>query len=223
MKTLLKLVSWIGPRRCLSVFRLKFKGNPIFYADTDEKVCFLSIDDAPGPDLQNGFKVLDILKKHDVQATFFVISDRITSSHTDFMNCLLRSGHELGNHMEKNEPVAAYSPQQFEESLKKCEDAISLFEPEFSKRRNKLFRPPYGKISRCMPQILEKNKYGIIMADLYSFDYRIEDADFHVKYISKNVSQGSVIVLHFPEKEKNLQTLEILSFYHYHYFFSKFF
>ncbi len=209
-KLILNFCSIFGPRKFIPIIKPIFKGNPIFFIPTQKKICFLTLDDVPGEDELINQNLLEILKLFNVKATFFMISSQITENHHLFMQKLLTDGHEIANHMHNNEPVLLYSKEKFERDLLKCEKILNFYEKNFSKRDIKLFRPPYGKISNDMVKILKKNKYIIVLGDLYSYDYYITDPAFHVNYLTKNLNQGSIIILHFPSKKKNYQTLEIL-------------
>jgi len=210
MKKILNFCSRFGVRKMVPLIKRKFHGEPIFFLKTQDKICFLTVDDAPGEEAQTNQNLLQILKQYNVKATFFVISGQINEKNQRFMHDLLKDGHELGNHMVKNEPMHNYSAETFERNLLECEKILSIYDKEFTWKKLKLFRPPFGKISKEMPGILKKNHYETILGDLYSFDYHINDAFFHIKYLSENISKGSIIILHFPGKSKNLQTLEIL-------------
>ena len=70
---------------------------------------------------------------------------------------------------------------------------------------NKLFRPPYGKISRSQIKYLKK-KYQIILWDILSWDFSFREIPKKIKTnILKNTSSGSILVFHNNKKSlKNL-------------------
>lgn len=196
-------------RRVLPYTKVLFRGDPLFFFPTEKKVCFLTIDDAPSYDRSKNDDLLTILKNNEVKATFFIISSHIEEKHHSFLDSLISQGNELANHLKINEPAHNYTQERFENDLLECEYILN----KFSKKKEqdvKLFRPPYGKISKNMNTVLKKHKYKIILGDLYSYDYYIKDPHFHSNYILKNMKEGSIIILHFPEKERNYQTLQIL-------------
>ena len=210
MKRFLNLFSMFGGRKLLPLMKRKFPGNPIFTLKTNDKICFLTIDDTPGDDPYHNQRILELFREYKIKATFFVISNYINEKNEGFMSDLIKDGHEIANHLVENEPGHLYAGEIFEEKLKECEKNLLKFDTKILNNKNKLFRPPFGKISREMPKILERNNYKMILGDLYSFDYHINDVNFHTKYLTKNISKGSIIVLHFPGKPKNYQTMEIL-------------
>ena len=82
--------------------------------------------------------------------------------------------------------------------------------------KNKLFRPPYGKITKAQIELL-KDYYKIILWDVLSWDFQQNTSPKRVQEnILKNTKEGSIIVLHNNQKSyKNLhpileKTIQIL-------------
>lgn len=63
--------------------------------DSRPSSVFLTFDD--GPDPVSTPRVLDVLRAHDAQATFFVIGER-AAAHPELVRRILAEGHALGNH-----------------------------------------------------------------------------------------------------------------------------
>lgn len=63
----------------------------------------LTIDDSPHPSITP--KILDLLKQHQCKATFFCIGDYIKNVRPELMHRMRADGHELGNHLMKDEPA----------------------------------------------------------------------------------------------------------------------
>ena len=73
---------------------------------------------------------------------------------------------------------------------------------------NKLFRPPYGKITPLQIMRLKK-KYQIILWDVLSWDFSLSISSEKVKQnVLKNTSEGSIIVFH--NNEKSFNTLKVI-------------
>ena len=56
----------------------------------------LTFDDGPHP--TRTAKILDVLKKHDVKATFFVLTSQINDSNAHIIKRMLDEGHIVGSH-----------------------------------------------------------------------------------------------------------------------------
>ena len=67
----------------------------IFRMDPNERAVYLTFDDGPIPEVTPW--VLELLKKHDIKATFFMVGDNIRK-HPDEYRMVVEHGHRIGNH-----------------------------------------------------------------------------------------------------------------------------
>jgi len=63
--------------------------------DPNEKSVYLTFDDGPIPEVTPW--VLELLDKHDIKATFFMVGDNIRK-HPDVFQMVVDGGHRIGNH-----------------------------------------------------------------------------------------------------------------------------
>ena len=63
--------------------------------EEQEKKVYLTFDDGPS---QQTERILDILKKENVKATFFVIGSQITDDYVDLLSKMQENGHSIGIH-----------------------------------------------------------------------------------------------------------------------------
>ena len=101
------------------------------------KYLALSFDD--GPNLTTESKMLDVLAKHKVPATFFVIGNNINEGSAANMKRALELGCEIGNHSLTHSMMS----QMDEEQVKAEIDATSDMIETITGQRPKFFRPPY--------------------------------------------------------------------------------
>ena len=101
------------------------------------KYIALSFDD--GPNLTTESKMLDVLAKHKVPATFFVIGQNINEESAQNMKRALEQGCEIGNH-SLTHPMMS---QMDEEQVKAELEATSGLIEKYTGQRPKFFRPPY--------------------------------------------------------------------------------
>ena len=101
------------------------------------KYIALSFDD--GPNLTTESKMLDVLAKHKVPATFFVIGQNINEESAQNMKRALELGCEIGNH-SLTHPMMS---QMDEEQVKAELEATSGLIEKYTGQRPKFFRPPY--------------------------------------------------------------------------------
>lgn len=75
----------------------------------DEKIIYLTFDDGPGGKVTS--KILDILKKEDVKATFFLIGDQLKKQEA-LVKQIDSDGHSIGLHSITHEKSKLYSSNQ---------------------------------------------------------------------------------------------------------------
>ncbi len=155
-----------------------------------EKKIYLTFDDGPIPALTPW--VLATLKKYDAKATFFYVGENIRK-HPDLFTQALSLGHSIGNHTNNHLKGWSTSEEQYLDNIDLCEEAILEYADGVSK---KLFRPPYGQISRSMAKRISKD-YRIIMWDYLTgdFDQDLSPEKCH-KGAIKNVKAGSIVIYH---------------------------
>ena len=196
--------------RCLSCC---FPETELYIKKQKKKTIYLTIDDYPSRDPDNSYKLLDILDKHNVKASFFIIKYNVLCNNANkaVMHSTVSRGHELGNHMAKDTVYTSHSKEDFSRILLDVENVIEQYQPGFKKNFPKLFRAPSGKINKNMCNVLTKNNYLSILGDVYSFDAEYDaDPEFHCNLLLNNVKSGSILILHTPENYMRKKTLELL-------------
>lgn len=172
----------------------------LYSFNTQQKLVALTIDD--GPDGEWTPKLLDLLKQHQVKATFFIIGSRITGNEA-LLRQMLAEGHELGNHLAEEEPSIALSMEEFERKLVETDQAISEYGSTI------WFRPGSGWYSPRMLRIIREHGYTVVMGSVFPFDTYYHAPDFAGWYILTHVHPGAIIVLH-DYGDRTEQTLEVL-------------
>jgi peptidoglycan/xylan/chitin deacetylase (PgdA/CDA1 family) len=190
-----RIIKWIFP-------------NYVWNIPNDEQKVFLTFDDGPTPEITEW--VLEQLKLHNAQATFFCIGNNI-EKYPEIFQKTIAEGHAIGNHTFDHLNGWKTTTEDYIENVK-------LYETQNPKlvTRN-LFRPPYGKIKHSQSKILRKLGYKIIMWDVLSRDYdQSISATQCLENVLSNIETGSIIVFHDSVKaEHNLKyvlpkTLEFL-------------
>lgn len=166
-----------------------------------DPVLYLTFDDGPvaGP---TEF-VLDTLRIFKAKATFFCIGDNVRK-HPAVFKRIISDGHRIGNHTYNHMNGWKTSASEYFDNAMKCQETMDSFLPE-SLKSNRLFRPPYGRISKRQITLLKD--FGIIMWDVLSRDYDSQLAPETCLNNSVNATRpGSIVVFHDSFKaEKNLR------------------
>jgi len=159
----------------------------VYFAQTDEPVVALTIDDGPDPAATP--KILDVLEQHEAHATFFLVTSRIPGNE-EIVGRIVEGDHELANHLTTDEPSIRLSPSDFERQLLEAHGALSRFADV------RWFRPGSGWYNAAMLSILHKHGYRCVVGSVYPFDPHLPSSWFATRYVLRHVRPGSIIILH---------------------------
>ena len=157
---------------------------------TKEKEIYLTFDDGPVPEFTPW--VLDVLRAHNAEATFFCVGDNIRK-HPEIFHMLRQENHSLGNHTH-NHLVGWKTPiKRYVKNVLKAEAYLR----QECRQGQKLFRPPHGRIRPIQAKILQNLGYKIVMWDVLSgdFDQRLSK-EACLEQTLKSIRNGSIVVFH---------------------------
>jgi peptidoglycan-N-acetylglucosamine deacetylase len=157
---------------------------------------YLTFDDGPVPGPTEF--VLDTLQRNQAKATFFCIGDNVRKHPALFLK-IMAAGHAVGNHTFHHLNGWRTGCQQYVRDITDCDAMLGLHEVN-----TRLFRPPYGQISRR--QIRQLQGRSIVMWDVLSVDYNKRlSSESCLRNTIHAVRPGSIIVFHDSYKaEKNM-------------------
>ena len=160
----------------------------VWRKETSNKEIWLTFDDGPDPEITPW--ILSVLKKEKVKATFFLVGEQI-GEFPELVGAIIKGGHIIANHSYSHKNGWLCAKEKYIEDIEKCQELMP---------NNKLFRPPYGKITKAQIALL-KEKYKIILWDVLSWDFQQNTNPKKVQEnILKNTKEGSIIVLHNNQK-----------------------
>ena len=158
------------------------------------KAVYLTFDDGPIPEVTP--KVLAILAKYDVKATFFMVGENI-DKYPEVYEQVVHAGHTVGNHTYNHLKGWRTPFGQYMENVNKC--GVSP-----------LFRPPYGKATLRQRIALHHKGYQIIYWDILTRDYDASvTPEAMLSRIQRETRPGSIINFHDSLKS-NERMLEVL-------------
>ena len=105
---------------------------------TKDKRIALTFDDGPDPTYTPA--ILDILKKAQVPATFFLVGAN-AELNPDLVRRTVDEGHEIGSHSFTHPNLSVVSPQQFDLELSSTQRLLE----SLTGRSTLLFRPPFAE------------------------------------------------------------------------------
>lgn len=169
--------------------------KPIRFIQTQEKIVALTFDD--GPSVPYTEQILDILNKHDVKATFYLLGVNI-KTHPYIVKRMIQERHELGNHSMSHEYLKKKSIQQIENDIGQVDQLIRKqgYEGAIT------FRSPFGQVSDNIQQAVHNlNKKNVLFSYL-SEDWEGPPAKVIHERIMKRIRPGFIITLHDGGKRR---------------------
>ena len=135
-----------------------------------EKVIYLTFDDGPGPHTE---RLLDVLKKYNVKATFFVVN----TGYIDVIKRTVDEGHAIGIHTTTHKFKEIYSSEAaFLHDLYTMRDIICNITGESTT----LIRFPGGSsntISKFNPGIMTNLTQKVVELGFQYFDWNVDSND----------------------------------------------
>lgn len=179
---------------------------PIYKVDTDKKEIALTFDISYSE--RNVEKILDILDKHNIKATFFVVGGWV-DKHPDLVEEIHKRGHEIGNHSNSHPYFNEISEDEIKKEIQTTSQKIKAITGEDTY----LFRPPFGEIDENGVRVCESLGYKVIKWDVDSMDWKnIKDSNI-VDRVAQNAKQGSIILFHGDGKDVQYYLEQII--YHF--------
>lgn len=167
--------------------------GPIFRVDTDEQVVALTFD-INWAEEEYLYRILEILDKYNVKATFFVMGKWVTDSeeNTEKLRKIKEGGHELGNHSYVHPSFTKIGDDRINEEVQKTEKIVE----EVTGDKMKLFRFPSGDYNEHALDVVNKLGYICIQWDADSVDWKNSGADIEYNRVMKKVKPGSIMLFH---------------------------
>ncbi len=160
------------------------RGNP------NQKYIALTFDD--GPVTSNTTRLLDMLKRRNIKATFYVLGNRV-QNNPSLVKRMVAEGHELGNHTWTHGKLTNMSDTKVRWELDKNRDAIVAA----TGIKPRTMRPPYGALStRQRNWIFKEYGYPTILWDVDPEDWKKPGISVVKDRILSKTRNGSIILLH---------------------------
>ncbi|MGG0462575.1 polysaccharide deacetylase family protein [Priestia aryabhattai] len=150
------------------------------------KIAF-TFDDGPNPIYTP--ILLDLLKKHEVKATFFVVGTK-AEKYPELIQRMHSEGHLIGIHNYVHHSNWFMSPWKVRNGLKntaKVIKSITGVTPIY-------YRPPWGMLN--LFDFMRRGKYKIILWSIMAEDWRTSGGSEKIKQRLANIKGGDVILLH---------------------------
>jgi peptidoglycan/xylan/chitin deacetylase (PgdA/CDA1 family) len=163
------------------------------------------LDDGPHP--RKIPKILELLEKHGVRATFFIVGSN-AEAWPEIVAKEAACGHELANHSFTHAKLSVLTEAQIKSEIERTDAAIK----KAAGATPRLFRPPEGAYSKDIVKIAADMGKETIIWTVDTMDWARSPRDAIVENVKSNVTSGSIILFHDCTREGTftLEALEVL-------------
>jgi peptidoglycan-N-acetylglucosamine deacetylase len=166
-------------------------GRTFVAGKRQSKQIALTYDD--GPNDPHTLRLLEVLEKHGVRATFFMIG-KFVRERPDIVRAVAAAGHQIGNHTFTHPLLIFKSEAQTRTELTDCRRALTDAVGEHSS----LFRPPFGGRRPATLRIARELGFDTVMWNVTGYDWTAPPASVIEKKVAHQlrVGGGDVVLLH---------------------------
>ncbi|MGG0643300.1 polysaccharide deacetylase family protein [Sporosarcina gallistercoris] len=164
-------------------------GQILWEIRTDEKVIALTFDD--GPHRKYTEEILDVLKEHNANATFFVVGVNV-DKNPELVSRMSDEGHEIANHTYTHD--RSMKTSEVIKEMRKTNDTIQAI----TGHPTTLFRPVEGYYTDDLVRAVSKEGYKLVMWSwhLDTLDWKNPGVDKIVNFVVDGAKEGNVVLFH---------------------------
>lgn len=161
----------------------------LFHGNRELKEVAITIDD--GPHSGTGDQILDILKRENARATFFVVGINM-KKRPDLVRRMLAEGHEVANHTYTHYRLSKLRPDQMRREIN--DNDINFY--RITGKHLNLLRPPGVNYNPVVSRVAKDLGYQTILVNVLSKDFDDQTPDYIVDQTLRRTENGSIILLH---------------------------
>lgn len=186
------IIGFLGNYITQGVF-VNEKELPIYSVGTKDKKIAISFDASWGAN--NTVKILDILDKYNIKATFFLVGRWVDEFPKETKE-IYKRGHEIGNHSNTHPDMTKLSDGKIVQEISATDAKLmNLIGTD-----TKLFRFPEGSYSDRSVKVVKNTNHYCIQWDVDSIDWKEQGADLEYNRVIKKVQPGSIVLFHNAAK-----------------------
>ncbi|MCK4662757.1 MAG: polysaccharide deacetylase family protein [Bacteroidales bacterium] len=156
---------------------------------TDKKEIAITFDDGPNREITP--KVLELLAKHNIKASFFCIGTNI-EKNKDIILEIEKQGHIIGNHSYSHYFLFdLFSTKKMSKELSNTNKQIE----DITGKTPVFFRPPYGVTNPNLNKAIKKNNLISIGWSIRSLD-TVKRKEQILDRVKKRLKNGDIILFH---------------------------
>lgn len=150
----------------------------------------MTFDDGPHATLTP--KLLDLLARKKIKATFFVLGEN-AQRHPEILKRAVAEGHEIGNHSWSHPNLGKLSNEALRSQLQRTDDVIT----QAIGSHPRIMRPPYGELTPKQRQWVNSEfGYKVILWDVDPLDWKEPGPSIVAQRIIHETKAGSIMLSH---------------------------
>ena len=153
--------------------------------DYNSPMIALTFDDGP---IHNTSRVLDILEKYNVKATFFILGSNIKGNEK-IIKRMNNLGMEIGNHTYSHKLLTKLEDNKIKSEIEQVDDLIFDITNEYPT----LIRPSYGTFNKRIKKIMDR---PIIIWNVDTLDWKNHNSKGIANKVLKKTSDGDIVLMH---------------------------
>lgn len=167
----------------------KSTGEIFTHGEAGQRRVALTFDDGPHKEFTP--EILDILKRENICATFFVVGQN-AENMPDMIDRLMDEGHEIGNHTYEHTFLKGLDKERQTREIDLCDDEL-FYHSEYCTH---LLRPPGGLYDDNVIDICAERGYSIVIWSIDTRDWTGASTQKIIDTVMDNLEDGSIILLH---------------------------
>jgi len=168
------------------------QGNP------DGNRVALTFDDGPWP--ASTPILLELLARHQLRATFFVVGQQ-AAQFPELIEAILAQGHSIGNHSLRHDPfLMLRPPAHLQGDIHATQEILKKFGI-----RPRVFRPPAGITNPVLGRVLARENLIAVGYSCRAFDRGNRNVRNLAGKILRQLKPGGIVMLHdLPPQQETM-------------------
>ena len=151
----------------------------------------LTFDD--GPNNKSTVQILDILRKYDVKATFFMLGQNV-AKYPDIVKQVAEQGHEIANHTWSHKSLTKLNPAQIHAEMNRASEAIFAATGHYPTA----YRPPFGAVNDVVRHEIQ---LSMVLWNIDTMDWYHKDPVKTLANVKAHAKDQGVILMHDIHQE----------------------
>lgn len=181
--------------------RVLLRGGFVWRLARPTSAVALTFDDGPHPEYTP--QVLDMLARHQVKATFFMVG-RNVDRYPQLVQRMVREGHAVGGHSYEHTVITVQTPDALAADLSRCRDAIRSAVGVDAD----LFRPPKGEVNLSSIRRVCRLGYKLIHWTKTYGDYQQDGVEPLLARMKKQPPAGGDVLLFHDHNPHTVSALD---------------